>query len=208
MYYYFCLIPPYGKLILCVIVTASKYQGYIRIFLQSLHDANRERRSFFVDQCLRNVTFSLILVISSVGLCKANIRRFAHGGDRLSLSSRRIILFGMALRYRKTWSLKNIFIGSVAIDFISILLASLSHSIITVLLFGCLMNFFHGIIAGFYLFLLATKVSRQYRSLVFGGHMPWQVSHHGFFRCQLFKILSVRIMHLFSYRRSLTRYQS
>ena len=77
--------------------------------------------------------------------------------------------FGMALRYRKTWSLKNIFIGSVAIDFISILLASLSHSIITVLLFGCLMNFFHGIIAGFYLFLLATKVTRQYRSLVFLG---------------------------------------
>lgn len=81
-----------------------------------------------------------------------------------------LFLFSLAVRYRKEWILKkSFFIGSIGIDFVFIVLSVLSNSLITVLIFGYLMNFFHGMIAGFYLFLLTTEVAPQYRSLVFGG---------------------------------------
>ncbi len=81
-----------------------------------------------------------------------------------------LFLFSLALRYRKEWVLKkSFFVGSIGIDFVFIVLSVLSNSMITILIFGYLMNFFHGIIAGFYLFLLTTEVAPSYRSLVFGG---------------------------------------
>ena len=80
-----------------------------------------------------------------------------------------LFIFSIVLRYKRDFLLKkSIFIGSIGIDFIFILLSVLSNSVVAVLLFGYLMNFFHGIIAAFYLFLLATEVAPKYRSLVFG----------------------------------------
>lgn len=80
-----------------------------------------------------------------------------------------LFIFSIVLRYKRDFLLKkSIFIGSIGIDFIFILLSVLSNSVVAVLLFGYLMNFFHGIIAAFYLFLLATEVAPKHRSLVFG----------------------------------------
>ena len=58
-----------------------------------------------------------------------------------------LFIFSIVLRYKRDFLLKkSIFIGSIGIDFIFILLSVLSNSVVAVLLFGYLMNFFHGII--------------------------------------------------------------
>lgn len=49
------------------------------------------------------------------------------------------------------------------------ILSVLANHLLSILIFGYLMNLFHGIIAGFYLTLLATQVEHKYRSIVFGG---------------------------------------
>lgn len=64
---------------------------------------------------------------------------------------------------------KSVFIACIGADFIFIILATLSNHLLSILIWGYLMNFLHGIIAGFYLTLLATQVAMKYRSIVFGG---------------------------------------
>ena len=49
------------------------------------------------------------------------------------------------------------------------ILSALVSQLLPILIFGYLMNLFHGIIAGFYLTLMATQVEQKHRSIVFGG---------------------------------------
>lgn len=81
-----------------------------------------------------------------------------------------LFLFGIVLKHnRNFFSKKSAFIICIVADFAFIILSALANHLLTILLFGYLMNLFHGIIAGFYLTLLATEVDHQYRSIVFGG---------------------------------------
>ena len=138
-----------------------------------------------------------VLVISSNELCKAPIRRLADRSHWLSVPSCPVkdrdgclphlfqavglFIFSIVLRYKRDFLLKkSIFIGSIGIDFIFILLSVLSNSVVAVLLFGYLMNFFHGIIPAFYLFLLATEVAPKYL-LYLAVLMALQVLPHGCF---------------------------
>ena len=81
-----------------------------------------------------------------------------------------LFLFSLVIKRKKSLlSNKSIFITSIGADFIFIILATLSNHLLFILIWGYLMNFFHGIVAGFYLTLLATQVEQKYRSVVFGG---------------------------------------
>ena len=81
-----------------------------------------------------------------------------------------IFLFSLVIKRKKSLlSNKSIFITCIGVDFIFIILATLSNHLLFILIWGYLMNFVHGIIAGFYLTLLATQVEQKYCSIVFGG---------------------------------------
>lgn len=81
-----------------------------------------------------------------------------------------LLCFSLVLKHKKDlFTKKSVFIICIGIDFIFIILSTLVNHLICILLFGYLMNFLHGIIAGFYLTLLATQVAPKYRSIVFGG---------------------------------------
>lgn len=81
-----------------------------------------------------------------------------------------LFIFSLVLKHKKDlFAKKSFFIICIGIDFIFIILSTLINHLIWILLFGYLMNFFHGIIAGFYLTLLATQIEPKYRSIVFGG---------------------------------------
>lgn len=81
-----------------------------------------------------------------------------------------IFIFSLFIKRKKSsLSNKSIFITCIVADFIFIILATLSNHLLFILIWGYLMNFVHGIIAGFYLTLLATQVAHKYRSIVFGG---------------------------------------
>ena len=81
-----------------------------------------------------------------------------------------LLSFSLVLKHKKDlFTKKSVFIICIGIDFIFIILSTLINHLIYILLFGYLMNFFHGIIAGFYLTLLATQIEPKYRSIVFGG---------------------------------------
>ena len=81
-----------------------------------------------------------------------------------------IFIFSLFMKRKKSLlSNKSIFITCIVADFIFIILATLSNHLLFILIWGYLMNFVHGIIAGFYLTLLATQVEHKYRSIVFGG---------------------------------------
>ncbi|MDY5576448.1 MAG: helix-turn-helix transcriptional regulator [Lachnospiraceae bacterium] len=81
-----------------------------------------------------------------------------------------IFIFSLVIKRKKSLlSNKSIFITCIGADFIFIILATLSNHLLFILIWGYLMNFVHGIIAGFYLTLLATQVELKYRSIVFGG---------------------------------------
>lgn len=56
----------------------------------------------------------------------------------------------------------------VAADFLMIVLSVLSRSLTVTLIFGYCMNTLHGVVAGYYLYRLASVVQWQNRSLVFG----------------------------------------
>lgn len=80
-----------------------------------------------------------------------------------------IFIFSLVIKRKKSLlSNKSIFITCIGIDFIFIILATLSNQLLFILIWGYMMNFVHGIIAGFYLTLLATQVELKYRSIVFG----------------------------------------
>lgn len=70
---------------------------------------------------------------------------------------------------KQLFSNKSFFITFIGVDFICIILSTLSNHLLLILIWGYLMNIIHGIIAGFYLTLLATQVELKYRSIVFGG---------------------------------------
>lgn len=81
-----------------------------------------------------------------------------------------LFLFSIALKHnRNFFSKKSAFIACIGADFAFISLSALANQLLSILIFGYLMNLFHGIIAGFYLTLLATQVEQKYRSIVFGG---------------------------------------
>lgn len=81
-----------------------------------------------------------------------------------------LFIFSLVLKHKKDlFAKKSFFIICIGIDFIFIILSTLINHLIWILLFGYLMNFFHGIIAGFYLTLHATQIEPKYRSIVFGG---------------------------------------
>ena len=81
-----------------------------------------------------------------------------------------IFIFSIVIKHNSHLLLKkSSFIACIVADFAFIILSALTNRLLYVLIFGYLMNLFHGIIAGFYLTLLATQVEHKYRSLVFGG---------------------------------------
>ena len=81
-----------------------------------------------------------------------------------------IFMFSIFIkRKRNLLSNKSIFITCIGIDFFCIILATLSNHLVYILIWGYLMNFVHGIIAGFYLTFLAMQVEKKYRCIVFGG---------------------------------------
>ena len=81
-----------------------------------------------------------------------------------------LFLFSIALKHnRNFFSKKSAFIACIGADFAFISLSALANQLLSILIFGYLMNLFQGIIAGFYLTLLATQVEQKYRSIVFGG---------------------------------------
>lgn len=103
-----------------------------------------------------------------------------------------LLLFGLAAKRRRTVCLKkSAFIACITADFACMIPAALGGRFSCVLLFGYLMNLFHGIVAGFYLTLLAAQVEHNGRPLVFGGAYAatsiasWLLSlpdHSGFLR--------------------------
>lgn len=81
-----------------------------------------------------------------------------------------LFLFSIVQKYNKNFfSKKSAFVSCIGADFIFMILSVLINQLMPILIFGYLMNLFHGIIAGFYLTLLATQVEQTYRSIVFGG---------------------------------------
>ena len=81
-----------------------------------------------------------------------------------------LFLFGVtAKKKRDVFIRKSVFITCIGADFVFIILSTLTSHLLSILIFGYLMNLFHGIIAGFYLTLLATQVEQKYRAVVFGG---------------------------------------
>ena len=81
-----------------------------------------------------------------------------------------IFIFSIVIKHNSHLLLKkSSFIACIVADFAFIILSALTNRLLYILIFGYLMNLFHGIIAGFYLTLLATQVEHKYRSLVFGG---------------------------------------
>ena len=75
-----------------------------------------------------------------------------------------IFLFGVIAKGKKdAFIRKSAFITCIGADFVFIILSNLTSHLVSILIFGYLMNLFHGIIAGFYLTLLATQVEQKYR---------------------------------------------
>ena len=81
-----------------------------------------------------------------------------------------LFIFSIVIkRYRNLFLKKSSFIACIVADFAFIILSALTNRLLYILVFGYLMNLFHGIIAGFYLTLLATRIEHKYLSIVFGG---------------------------------------
>ncbi|MGN0339413.1 MAG: LuxR C-terminal-related transcriptional regulator [Lachnospira sp.] len=81
-----------------------------------------------------------------------------------------ILCFSLVLKHKKDlFAKKSVFILCIGIDFIFSILSTWVNNFICILVFGYLINFFHGIIAGFYLSLLASQIEPKHRPLVFGG---------------------------------------
>ena len=81
-----------------------------------------------------------------------------------------ILIFSLFLKRKMNFfSKKSVFIACIGADFVFMILSVLLNNLPSILIFGYLMNLFHGIIAGFYLSLLTMQVEQKYRSIVFGG---------------------------------------
>lgn len=63
---------------------------------------------------------------------------------------------------------KIYFISLIIADFIFIILSATAGSLLTVLVFGYIMNLLHGAIAAYYLYLLATRLMWNEKALAFG----------------------------------------
>lgn len=103
-----------------------------------------------------------------------------------------LCLFALVTKRSRTVCLKkSAFIACIAADFVWMLPSVLASRLPCILLFGYLMNLFHGIVAGFYLTLLAAQVEHKDRPIVFGSAYAassiasWLLSlpdHSGFLR--------------------------
>lgn len=81
-----------------------------------------------------------------------------------------ILVFSLFVKYKtKLISKKSVFIACILADFAFMILSVLLNNLTAILIFGYLMNLLHGVIAGFYLTLLALQVEHKYRAIVFGG---------------------------------------
>ncbi len=81
-----------------------------------------------------------------------------------------ILIFGLLVKRKAAFlEKKSAFVAAIAADFVFIIPSVLINDLTATLVFGYLMNLLHGIVAGFYLSLLATQVEQKYRSVVFGG---------------------------------------
>lgn len=81
-----------------------------------------------------------------------------------------IFIVSIVMKHNRALLLKkSAFITCIAADFGFIILSALTNRLLYILIFGYLMNLFHGIIAGFYLTLLTNQVEQKNRSIVFGG---------------------------------------
>ena len=114
-----------------------------------------------------------------------------------------IFLFGVIAKGKKdAFIRKSAFITCIGADFVFIILSTLTSHLVSILIFGYLMNLFHGIIAGFYLTLLATQVEQKYRSVVFGGAYAvssiasWLLSllNHSNFLCTQYALITYGIL--------------
>lgn len=79
-----------------------------------------------------------------------------------------LLLFGLFIKKHPACTETRNFICVIGIDVLLIILSVLPKQTFMVLGFGFLMNVFHGIIAGYYLYRLTTLVGWNSRSLVFG----------------------------------------
>lgn len=80
-----------------------------------------------------------------------------------------LIVFSVCCKRRaEILNIKKGFIFVMVGDFCLIALSALAWNGLIALIFGYGMNFLHGLVAGFYLTLLVTHVSQQYRGRVFG----------------------------------------
>jgi len=79
-----------------------------------------------------------------------------------------LLVFGLFIKKHPAYTETRYFIYVIGIDVLLIVLSVLPKQTFMVLGFGFLMNVFHGIIAGYYLYRLTTLVGWNSRSLVFG----------------------------------------
>ncbi len=81
-----------------------------------------------------------------------------------------LILYGIIIRKNSSMTENKFFSAAIyTTDFVMICLATLFNSTTLVLIFGYLMNLFHGAVAGVYLSLMVKLVPQQRRGIVFGG---------------------------------------
>lgn len=81
-----------------------------------------------------------------------------------------LILYGIIIRKNSSMTENKFFSAAIyATDFVMICLATLFNSTTLVLIFGYLMNLFHGAVAGVYLSLMVKLVPQQRRGIVFGA---------------------------------------
>lgn len=78
-------------------------------------------------------------------------------------------LFALFMKTRSTFMLKKrTFIITMFADLFFMILAVLGSNAVSTIIWGYLMNIFHGLVAGFYLTELVVSVSQQNRGIVFG----------------------------------------
>ena len=80
-----------------------------------------------------------------------------------------LLLFALTVGRRPKTAGRIPFLAVIAADFLLIVLSVLARSLTSALVFGYCMNTLHGVIAGFYLYRLASVTEWQHRSLVFGA---------------------------------------
>lgn len=84
------------------------------------------------------------------------------------IQSAGLLFFFLIMKFRRPQKTKLYFIAAILLDFFFLVLSVVAGNLALCLLFGYLMNFFHGIVAGFYLQELAQQVDRKHVAFTFG----------------------------------------